>query len=131
MEYPKTYRGVDSEGKVVTQCTAYDANGYINPAEVQAAIENVKAVFEEQLKSVADSLRDVSTDAKDAIIVQGTDMAGTIEDTATLLTSISSQVTQGIDQLYGYAVQAHDQLQINENNKAYNACIASNVVSVI
>ena len=107
------------------------SNTLINPAEVQAAIDNVKSVFEEQLNNVASSLRDISQDADEAIIVQGTSMEGTIEDTATLLTQVSGQVTQGIDALYDYAVQAHDQLQIIENNKAYNNCIVADVVSVV
>lgn len=131
MENPKTYKGLDAEGNVKAQCTAVDANTLINPAEVQAAIDNVKSVFEEQLNNVASSLRDISQDADEAIIVQGTSMEGTIEDTATLLTQVSGQVTQGIDALYDYAVQAHDQLQIIENNKAYNNCIVADVVSVV
>ena len=127
---PKTYHGYDKDGKCITTQTGLDANTQINPAEVQAAIDNVKSVFEEQMKNVANALTDISTDAEEAVIVQGTSMTGTIEETATLLNGLAGQVTSGIDQLYTYAVEAHDQLQTNNNIDAYNACKVSGVVSI-
>lgn len=119
MESPKTYYGFDETGGCVSTAPAKDANNDINPSEVQAAINNLKNVFSEQLTDVARELRAISQDADEAIIVQGTSMAQSIEDAATLLTQLPTQVTAGIDDLYGYAVEAHDHLQTGYNNKAY------------
>lgn len=130
MESPKAYYGYDETGKCITSAKAQDANDFINPAEVQAAITNVKNTFEDQFKAIADALRDVSTDASEAVIVEGTNMKGTIEDTATLLTQVSGQVTQGIDALYDLAVAAHDNKQAELNVAAYNACRGPGVVSI-
>ncbi len=130
METYKTYYGYDATGKNVSSSTAEDANNYINPSEVQAAITNVKNAFEDQFKSIADALRDVSTDASEAVIVEGTNMKGTIEDTATLLTQVSGQVTQGIDSLFDLAVDAHDKIQKELNERAYKNCWTNGATSV-
>ncbi len=130
MVSPKTYRGYNSENKCISQCTAVDANTLINPAEVKKAIENVKTVFAEQMDNVAKALTNVTEDASEAVIVQGTDMTKTIEDTALVLKNLSTEVTSGIDTLYDYAVQAHDKLQESKNNEAYNACIVNGVTYI-
>ena len=130
MVSPVTYRGYDKDGTCITQHTGVDANTQINPAEVKAAIDNVKAVFDEQMQAVATSLTKISEDAEEAIIVQGTNMGQTIEDTANVLKELGGQVTAGIDTLYDYAVQAHDKLQENNNNRAYNECRVNGVVSI-
>lgn len=130
MVSPVTYRGFDQEGNCIVQKTGLDANTQINPSEVKAAIENVKNVFAEQMQLIAKSLTNISEDAEDAIIVQGTNMSGTIEDTSTILGQLGTQVTQGIETLYDYAVQAHDTLQETNNARAYNECRVNGVVSI-
>ena len=130
MVSPVTYRGYDQDGTCIIQRTGVDANTQINPADVKAAIENVKAVFAEQMQNVAKSLTNISEDAEEAVIVQGTNMSKTIEDTATILSQLAEQVTTGIESLYEYAVQAHDSLQENNNATAYNECRVSGVVSI-
>ena len=127
MVSPVTYRGYDQEGKCITQHTGVDANTQINPAEVKAAIENVKTVFAEQMEAIAQSLTNISEDAEEAVIVQGTNMGQTIEDTAMVLKELPNQIIQGIDVLYDYAVQAHDQLQDTNNARAYYECKVSGV----
>ena len=130
MVSPVTHRGFDQQGTCIVQRTGVDANTQINPAEVKAAIENVKNVFEEQMQIISQSLTHMSEDAEEAVIVQGTNMSGTIEDTALILSQLGAQVTQGIDTLYDYAVQAHDTLQESNNARAYNECRVSGVVSI-
>ena len=127
MESPKTYRGYNSEGKVIVQQTAQDANDVINPQEVRAAIEHVKEVFSDEMYKLARSLRAITDDANEAIIVQGTKMDKTIEETAKVLEQIPGQVTNGIDSLYDESVKTHDQLQDNFNSEAYNGCRTTGV----
>ena len=131
METPRTYRGYDSEGKCVSQCSAQDANQWINPAEVQSAINNVEQVFTEQMRAVGNALQNIEYDAEESIIVQGTNMGSTIDETARAINTLPSQAMQGISTLYEYSVQAHDNLQKQANNYAYNqAATASGVVRV-
>lgn len=130
MVSPVTYRGFNQEGTCIVQRTGTDANTQINPEQVKAAIENVKTVFAEQMQLVAKSLTNISEDADEAVIVQGTNMTENIEQTASILTELSSTLTQGIDGLYDLAVTAHDQLQTNNNNIAYNECRVNGVVSI-
>ncbi|MBR3210534.1 MAG: hypothetical protein IKF71_01175 [Bacilli bacterium] len=127
---PKTYRGYDEEGKVVITKTAKDANSQINPAQVKKAIENVKKVFEDEMQVIAKSLTKISEDAEEAIIVQGTDMGGTLLDTSKIISEMGTKMTEGIDSLYDYAVQMHDKLQKDNNTAAYNACCISGVASI-
>ena len=131
MESPKVYYGYDEKGQNVSYAKAVDATELINPADVQTAIDNVKTTFDEQFKSIADALMTmVKPDIEEAVIVQGCNMGGTIEDTATLLTQVSGEVTAGIEGLYDLAVQAHDNLQIEANKAAYNACWTNGAVTV-
>ena len=130
LESPKTYRGYNSESKPIVANTGRDANQEINPAEVKAAIENVKKVFAEQMEIVAKALMKVATDTEDAVIVQGTSMAPVIEDTARQIRELDSKVTAGIDDLYEYACAAHDEIQKENNRAAYNACRVTGVVSI-
>lgn len=118
MVTPKTYVGYDHEGKQVCSCTAEDANNYLNQAEVQKAIENVEDVVTEQMKVISHALQDVAVDAESAIIVQGTKMTQTIEDTCIALNSLPEQFVSTISSLYDEAVSAHDKLQQQANSDA-------------
>jgi len=125
---PKTYHGYNSEGKCIASCTALDANTLIDPAEVQAALNNLENVFNEEMGRIASSLRQV--DASDAVIVQGASMSGVIQDTAAAVTQIPGQVSSSFQGLYGLAVQAHDTLQQQANDEARSAVNRSGVVRV-
>ena len=128
---PKTYTGYDNEGKKVCSCTATDANEYINPEEVQAAIDNVEQVASEQMQTISSALNNIAPEADEAVIVQGTKMTGVIEEICTALSSISGSITDSISSMYTEAVRAHDEIQNRLNDQAYNAVAGSSgVVSV-
>ena len=103
---------------------------YINPDEVKQAIDNLEAVLKEQFKGISDALRGIEQDANEAVIVQGTKMSGTIEETCNALDAIPSSVMSQIGDLYNESVQVHDQLQVEFNEKAKNAAWGNNVVRV-
>ena len=127
---PKSYRGYDSEGKCVSNATASDATGYIDPAAVETAVEKVKSVAAEEIESIATALGKLTEDANDAIIVQGTDMGTTIEDVVSGIKTIPGQIGDSIADLKTLAQQAHDDLQNQFNEAAYNACWCNGAVSV-
>ena len=127
---PKSYHGYDSEGKCVSSATASDATGYIDPAAVAAAVDKVKSVAAEEIESITTALGKLTEDANDAIIVQGTNMGATIEDVISGIKTIPGQIGDSISELKTLAQQAHDDLQNQFNEAAYNACLCNGAVSV-
>lgn len=127
----KRYIGFDKENKQIATCMATDANTLLNPEEVKQAIDNVESVTNTEMDTISAALINLSDDAVDAIIVQGTNMASTIEDTAKALKDVGKVIKGTLEEIYDLAVEAHDKLQSDFNTKAYNAVAAtSGVVSV-
>ena len=123
---PETYTAYDKDGNVIGTYTAEDTNNYINPSEVKAALDNLKTVFQEQMKNIARALNDIELDAGDAIIVQGTKMDEEIREMAQAISSdVPTQALNGIDTLYDTAVSAHDKIQQQLNEQAKSAAQAA------
>lgn len=120
MVAPKTFIGYDEEGKQICTCTAIDANEYINPEEVQAAIDNVISVTSEEMSKVSSALQKVAPDADSAIIVQGAKMTQAIEETCTAVTGLPTSFGDSISNMYTIALAEHDRLQQEENDEARN-----------
>ena len=118
---PRKYYGYNRESKCIASCQAEDATTKINPVEVLKALENLESVFTESMNRIASALRDMSNDANEAIIVQGTKMTGAIEDTADSIAQIPSQVVESFHELYEASIRKHDELQQWANEQAYKA----------
>ena len=58
MKAPITYTGYNDKNECIATITGQDANNFLNPAEVKAAIDNVKTVMEEQLGNITKALRE-------------------------------------------------------------------------
>ena len=127
MVAPETWAGLNEKEEIVAQYTAADANQHIDPSQVQEAIDKIKEVFKEGFITISTALGDIET--KDAIIVQGTNMDTIIEETAKAIVSLPDQLLADIDRLYGFSVDAHDELQKKANLEAYNS--AANASGVI
>ena len=121
MVTPNTYVGYDKDGQQICSCPATDANTYINPEEVKAGIENVISVVSEEMTKVSKALQDVAPDADTAVIVQGTKMTETIEQTCDALGSLSGTFGDSISGLYDQAMAVHDKLQNQANQEARSA----------
>ena len=130
MVSPKTWTGYDKDGNVLCRVNAVDANEYINPAEVRAAIDNVKATAEEGIQSIITAINNVEPEASEAVIVQGTKMTETINQTCDALREIPDGIAGAIEELYNMAVREHDRLQNEANDAAYNGAMIAGVVSV-
>lgn len=128
---PKTYVGYDNTGNRVGSCTAVDANTYINPSEVQAAIENVEAVASEQMGLINSALSATTADASEAVIVQGTKMTSSIEEVCSALSKIPASIKDSISSMYDASVSAHDQLQERANQDAYNTMANTTGVTTV
>lgn len=127
---PMSYRGYDSEGKCVSSATANDATNFIDPAAVAAAVDKVQSVATEEMELIATALGKLTEDVNDAIIVQGTKMTATFEEVISGIKTIPGQIGGSIADLKTLAQQAHDQLQNEFNQAAYNACWCNGAVSV-
>jgi len=122
MVSPRTFHGyknVNGTEQEVASCAAKDATEYLDPNEVKSAIDNLINVFQEEMNNIANALRDTTKDTNEAIIVQGTKMTGTVEDTADSIAKIPSQVVESFQQLYTTAVQTRDAIQDELNEAAY------------
>ena len=128
---PRSCYGYNDEGKCVASGTATDATTLLNPAEVKAAVANLEAVFTEEMQRIASALRDMTADANESVIVQGTKMDKPIEETVTAILQIPGQVSSSYSELGAYAEQVHDALQQKANDEVYNSVrSASGVVRV-
>ena len=99
MTISKTYKGYDSNNQHVITVTARNATDYINPQEVEAAIEKIKTVATEEIEIITNSLGKLTEDANDAIIVQGTKMTGTFEEIITGIKTIPDQIAEALAEL--------------------------------
>ncbi len=122
------YYGNDStELQQYHESTAARAKDQIDPDAVYDAIENVKTVFDTQLKAVGDALKNISTDADQSQIVSGTSMGPTIDETAEFIGGLGPQLYDGIDEIYTQAVSVYNELQNQYNQNAYNAVVGAGV----
>lgn len=116
---PVTYTAYDKDGKEVGRFAAQNADNYINPAEVKAAIDNLKTEFQTQMKTLAVNLNSLSLDATHAVIVQGTKMDTQINDLAvSIQNDIPKLALEGIDNIFDAAVTVHDKIQKQLNDIA-------------
>lgn len=129
MKSPKTYRGYNDKNECIAEFTGADANEYINPAEVKAAIDNIKTVMEEQLGTISGALRDEVDDAEHALIVQGTHMGDPINDTAKTIDKIPDAVYSSLQEVYKQAEISHDKIQDAANDDARDQ--AKNTAGVV
>ena len=110
--------------------TAADANGDINPAEIQSAVAKFKTTIEDSLRSVVTSLEGVEPDVADSVKVQNTSLAPQVEQVCENIKQIGSDICAAVDaaQLYEKAVIVHDNIQEDYNSAAAAAaqsCAAS------
>ena len=115
---PITYTGYDSENKEVATCTAVDATTLLYPEQVKTVIEAVVEAFNTALSNSANDLRALTKDTDEALVVKGTKLTETVEDTATTIDSIPAQVEASFKELYQASITAHDQLQTEINKQA-------------
>ena len=127
---PKTYKGYDSNNQHVITVTARNATDYINPQEVEAAIEKIKTVATEEIEIITNSLGKLTEDANDAIIVQGTKMTGTFEEITAGIKTIPDQIAEALAELKELAKKQHEELQEQFNETAKAACYQKGAVTV-
>lgn len=133
MVEPKTYTGYDKDSVKVATITAVDANEYLNPDEVQKAIDNLEAVATEQLQLIAKALSTIAYDASHAVVVKSTNMQQTIDEMAAEISNgeIVKSIVDNVSEMHTVAIEAHDQLQNNANDDAYNTILNSKGVEIV
>ncbi len=128
---PATYYGYDDQQNVIVHGTAEDASNYINPEEVQKAVENLMKVFEEQMNKIATNLTKIGEDASQAIIVQGASMDATVEDAAASIRQLPDGILGDIESLKDVAITVRNQIQQAKNDELYNAIASYSGVTQI
>ena len=121
MESPKSYNGYDKDNNLIATTTAQDANSYLNPDEVKAAIANIKTVCTSKMNEVGSKLDAVVPVAEKALRVQGQTMGPRITKTASEIKNAGKSMVSSIDDLYSQSVQIHDKMQRDFNDSARSA----------
>ena len=103
---------------------AQDANNDINPSEIEAAVAAFQSKCETSFQSLVDKLEGVKPEACDAIVVQRTNIGGKMEEIASKITALSSQVGNQFSHLPALAMAKHDELQIAYNAEAESKAAA-------
>ena len=120
MVEPRSYTGYNDKNEVVIQLTATDANTLINPAEVQAKIDNIGVqakidnigdVADDEIAILVSNLQSITSDEKDAVIVQGTNMEELLSETQSAVNKIKGTFAPALGEVYTAAETAHDNLQ--------------------
>ena len=115
MESPSTYYGYDEKGNRIASITAYDANNDINPTEVLQGVNMIKANLV-GYDSIINTLRILSTDVENSVIVNHKTMLGRTENVIEDSVSKIKGIEEALDEFYDGALEVHDTLQ-----KEYNA----------
>ena len=136
-----SYNVLDSEGNVTrvnnVSCTksAADAKAYIDPAEVQRAIDELLKAFEDNIKKIQKAILNVSVDAGGQMLsVRDATMEPVLQSYASGLDEIPLLVASGIEDgvgeelgIYDKAVKYYNDKQIVYNDEAEtsakNSCI--------
>ena len=124
MVEPRTYIGYDKDNKEITKQTATDANTLINPEEVQAKIDALDEVADGEIENIVSNMRNITADELDSIIIQGTNMETILSETQDAINGIKGTFGASLGEVYTAAVQAHDELQ-NELNERAKATVQS------
>lgn len=127
---PMSYHGYDANGNCVSSATANDATNYIDPAEIARAVDKIEDVATEEFGLIATALNDLTSDANDAIIVQGTKMTSTFDEVITGIRDIPGQIGGAIADIKTLAQQKRDELQNQFNDAARSACYCNGAVDV-
>ena len=76
---PATYSGYNEKGKCIVTRTAQDANEFINPSEVQAAIETVINCLD-VYDSVTNGLKNLINDSDKSVVANLKSLGGKTEN---------------------------------------------------
>lgn len=135
--YPQTYTGYDEDNNVIITREAENAENYINPQEVHAAIENIKTVVDTGLKQIASSIEKVEC-GKETLVVADKTMQPIVEELAAQIAGqdrseiapLAIQMESALEEIYERACDAHDDIQQQLNSQAESACWIASVTRV-
>ncbi len=114
----ETWAGYDEEGKEIKRYRAADANADINPEEIAAAIENVKAACDEEMEGMTDKLNGLTDNALQALKVEGMTLSDFITTIGDVIDSFGSEIAGVLEPLVSQAETEHDRLQTKYNSDA-------------
>ena len=97
---------------------AQDANGDINPAEVQAAVEACNNALEEAMSDISTSIENIRPDACNAIRSYNKDFGYKFDDVKNSIDDIKTAASGLLDDLVRQAQEVHDRKQQIYNEEA-------------
>ena len=113
----------DKDNNLIATVTSSVAKDYIDPDEIQTAIDNLKTTIEDGLSTIELAMESEALPTADnALVIRDTDTSSLFFQVTDSLTdgSIMEQVSAVVDGIYDEAVTAHNTLQEEANSKARN-----------
>lgn len=122
----QTYTGYGGENnqEVIVSIKAMDATKLLDPAAVSAAVDKVKDIVNECMKSTGKHLEDLTSDSEKALVAKGANMSDTLTKTADYIFEIPAQVEEALESLKTAAFDARNALQ-EEINKQVKSQVQS------
>jgi predicted lipoprotein len=128
-QVPHTYTGYgpkyDTDGKtvigeqVITSKTAQDANTYVNPAEVKAAVDKLRTTVKTNVDNIKSKLQNVAVSANGEMLqVEDHTMEPIINEAANSLGQIGPGLESTFNDIVTFAETEHDKKQIEYNQAA-------------
>lgn len=114
----ETWAGYNEEGEEVKRYKAADATKDIDPAEIKAAIENVKDKCDEEFKSISNKLDGLTDGALNALRIEGATLQDYIDQISEIVNQFGSEIADKLEPLVEKAQNEHDRLQKQYNNDA-------------
>lgn len=133
----KEYTGYDEEGKIKTTETADNASKYVNLAEIERAIENIKETVNKGLQRIGQAILTIDAGGE-ALKVSDSTMKPLLEEIAEQIAGgqieeieagknqkispIATQIEEALDGVLENAYNVHDSIQTQLNDNAANNC---------
>ena len=133
---PKKYAGYDEKDKEIVRLQARDVNEFLDIAGVEAQLNNINTTIETEINNICKKLKDIITnDSEDdyvdinALVIEGTNMSGVLEDIITELKSLPEQMQDSLSDIPKKVGKKIDEIQTDLNNRAQEE--VSNTKSVV
>lgn len=124
--YAKTYGVYDSDGTLLGEKTAENANNYINPSEVKQAIEDIVEEANHQFKAVIRKDFNLALQ-KGMVVIDGVDasVSKAADESYDVLGQIPTNIEQSLSKFVDLAVEARNDIQTRINQMTYDALLQS------
>ena len=131
-EYDEKGNIISHNTKVITSKTGEDANSYVDPGKVAAAVIDLDTTVAAGIDEIKGKLKNVSVGADGKMLmVEDVTMKPVINEAADSLDTIMPSLESGFQEIIDFAVGEHNKKQLEYNQVAYDAVSGTSGVNVV